>query len=776
MKKKVLNIALAIFMVLSLMPAASLTASAYSGEAPTLNHGGTIASDDITALSINAYPASQDFNSLALGKFYAVPSDIGDWHYTMYNIAGAEMCNSDFEDGTEFFRINKSASNSQALFCNSNSDGYVQLSSNAGEFHLISFVLQNADPSASTDSFKIIGYKGSNAVKGATQTVQAAYGNIVTVNLTGSSWYDIDQFAIYPMDQEDIVYSFNFYIDDLVTEAPIVDTTPPTLSSFTPSDNAASVAITTPLTLTFSENVTAVSGKSIYIKKASDSSTVQTIAASDASQVNTSGTAVTITPLASFENGIDYYIAIDAGAFQDALGNAFAGLNDPAVWNFTTAASASTGSSTHSSNHSSSAASSLSATVSVGIGGTEQGIGKVSSSTENGVATATVTADIDKLNSYISAASNGSSVVFTVPQDGGATVGKVDITLQTVGDMAQKNMTLEINSGDITYSLPAAAVDASAAAAALGAVNLSDVTFAVSITSASTGDTAAMTEAASSEGFEVVGKPVTFVLTASYNGKSTEIDTLSNYCARTIKLDSGIDPGKITTAITVDADGSVRHIPTYVYKGTDGYYYAVVNSRTNSTYAIIYNAAAFTDAKGTWYAAQADEMASRKILAGITEGTFGGDNAITRAEFATVIVRALGLPQDTANQFSDVSGSSWYHGYVGAAYKSGIIAGRSSLVFDPTASITREEAMLMIKNAAKLAGYAGTGSNSETYSDRNAVSAWASAAVNFNLENGLIVGSGGQIRPKDTITRAETATVVLRLLQKSELVDVRSHV
>jgi len=220
----------------------------------------------------------------------------------------------------------------------------------------------------------------------------------------------------------------------------------------------------------------------------------------------------------------------------------------------------------------------------------------------------------------------------------------------------------------------------------------------------------------------------------------------------------------------------VRHIPTYVYKGTDGCYYAVVNSMTNSTYTIIYNAAAFTDAKGTWYEAQADEMASRKILTGITEGTFGCGNAITRAEFAAVIVRALGLPQDTTSSFSDVSGSSWYNGYVGAAYKTGIITGRSSTVFDPGANITRQEAMAMIKRAAKLAGYTGAASNTGTYSDMNEVSSWASDAVNFNLENGLIVGYGGQIRPNDTITRAETATVVLRLLQKDGLVDIRSHV
>lgn len=51
----------------------------------------------------------------------------------------------------------------------------------------------------------------------------------------------------------------------------------------------------------------------------------------------------------------------------------------------------------------------------------------------------------------------------------------------------------------------------------------------------------------------------------------------------------------------------------------------------------------------------------------------------------------------------------------------------------------------------------------------------AADGVAFNLANGLIVGNNGKISPKATITRGETATVLLRLLQKAELVDVRTQ-
>ncbi|MPM90423.1 hypothetical protein SDC9_137544 [bioreactor metagenome] len=59
--------------------------------------------------------------------------------------------------------------------------------------------------------------------------------------------------------------------------------------------------------------------------------------------------------------------------------------------------------------------------------------------------------------------------------------------------------------------------------------------------------------------------------------------------------------------------------------------------------------------------------------------------------------------------------------------------------------------------------------------DRNEVSGWAEEAVHFNVANGLIVGSNGLLRPNDTITRAECATVVLRLLQNGGLIDIRTQ-
>lgn len=82
----------------------------------------------------------------------------------------------------------------------------------------------------------------------------------------------------------------------------------------------------------------------------------------------------------------------------------------------------------------------------------------------------------------------------------------------------------------------------------------------------------------------------------------------------------------------------------------------------------------------------------------------------------------------------------------------------------------------MMQCAAKVAELTGKTSELTAFSDAASVSSWAVSAAQYNVGSGLIVGNNGQLRPNDPITRAESATVVLRLLQKAGLVDVRSAI
>ena len=111
----------------------------------------------------------------------------------------------------------------------------------------------------------------------------------------------------------------------------------PTISSFSPANGATGVDITANVSFTFSESVVVGTGN-ITIKKASDDSVIETIAAT-AGTVSISGGTVTIDPTNDLPTNTQLYIEMDAGVFKSISGGAFAGITGKTTWSFTTAGS-----------------------------------------------------------------------------------------------------------------------------------------------------------------------------------------------------------------------------------------------------------------------------------------------------------------------------------------------------------------------------------------------------------------------------------------------------
>ncbi len=108
----------------------------------------------------------------------------------------------------------------------------------------------------------------------------------------------------------------------------------PTLVSSVPADDATDVAINANIILNFSESVNADDGD-IVIYKTSGGTEVETIA-STASNVTGSGTSqITINPSADFEYGVEYYVLIDSGAFDDANDEDYTGITSTTALSFT---------------------------------------------------------------------------------------------------------------------------------------------------------------------------------------------------------------------------------------------------------------------------------------------------------------------------------------------------------------------------------------------------------------------------------------------------------
>jgi len=114
------------------------------------------------------------------------------------------------------------------------------------------------------------------------------------------------------------------------------DTVAPTVAALLPLDDATDVAVDTDLVITFSEIVVAGTGN-VSVSKASDGVLFETVDV--ASTTGTGTDTITIGLIELLALSTEYYVQIDATAFEDTSANPYAGISSSSVWSFTTTAS-----------------------------------------------------------------------------------------------------------------------------------------------------------------------------------------------------------------------------------------------------------------------------------------------------------------------------------------------------------------------------------------------------------------------------------------------------
>ena len=427
-----------------------------------------------------------------------------------------------------------------------------------------------------------------------------------------------------------------------------------------------------------------------------------------------------------------------------------------------------------SSGGSSTSTSSVSAPITVN--GVPQSAGQASTTTSNGRTITTVTVDDTKLGSILE--QKGENATVTIPVSTASDVVVGILNGQTVKNMEKAASTLEIKTASVTYTLPASQINIDDVSAQIGTqTQLKDIQVSIKIAEPLS-DTAKLVEnTAKSGGYQLVVSPVQFEISCVSGGKTVDVSRFNGYVERTVAIPDGIDPSKITTGVVLNADGTLRHVPTEIVK-IDNKYYAKINSLTNSVYTVIYNPVKFADVENHWAKDAVNDMGSRLVVTGYDAKSYHPNERITRAEFAAIVVRALGLAQGTAESaFDDVSLQNWYNGYVDTAVDYALITGYTDASYGPNDTITREQAMAILARAMKLTNDGVTLTDSEVnsvlagYTDGAAVSAYAQHSVASCLKAGIVTGTTATtLSPKTSVTRAEVAGMVQRLLEKSELI------
>lgn len=141
---------------------------------------------------------------------------------------------------------------------------------------------------------------------------------------------------------------------------------------------------------------------------------------------------------------------------------------------------------------------------------------------------------------------------------------------------------------------------------------------------------------------------------------------------------------------------------------------------------------------------------------------------ITRAEFASLLVRTFGIESSIANPFADVIRTQWYAGDVAAAFDAGLVQGYSATRFAPEARVTRQElAAILVKAHEMKTGTTATAASSVTFSDANLISSWAKDDVAAAVSLGLLEGiTDENFMPQAFVSRAECEQAIAALLQQ----------
>lgn len=237
-------------------------------------------------------------------------------------------------------------------------------------------------------------------------------------------------------------------------------------------------------------------------------------------------------------------------------------------------------------------------------------------------------------------------------------------------------------------------------------------------------------------------------------------------------------PAEATLKLTKEQEKTLRLKLAGIY-GVDGKAIRYVGGKMDqgsftfmvqnlSYYTILEYDKTFVDMTGHWAEDAVKELAAKHIVTGVDDQHFKPDRTVTRAEFITMVMRAMEQAghadiQNPTHSYVDVPANMYYAEHVAAASSLGIVTGYNG-AFRPNDQITRQEAAAILVRAAEYFSFSKTTKGQLPFADAGEISAWALSPVSEAWEMGLIQGDGHRFNPHHSTTRAQSAVMIGRLL------------
>ncbi|WP_256758380.1 S-layer homology domain-containing protein [Cohnella sp. WQ 127256] len=272
-----------------------------------------------------------------------------------------------------------------------------------------------------------------------------------------------------------------------------------------------------------------------------------------------------------------------------------------------------------------------------------------------------------------------------------------------------------------------------------------------------------------------LGDPIEYEIKLIGDGPDRIISNLSDYIDHVISFSVAKEADAVYAGLTYDSI-TKKYVPVpTTWEWKDGVLQVTMKRKGNSVYTVVKNLVEFNDLDNSNpYKDSILALANRMVIDGYTDGSFKAESVVTRAEFAAMLNRALGiLPRLQASKsFTDVTNGVWYASHVNAAVDAGLINGYKDGTFRPNQEITHQEMVAMLVNALKYIK-ADTVINKNT-SDEFPVNLpeWAKPYYATAMNNGILpTNNPFQFQSDKNTQRQESALLLYQLMKVLKLTN-----
>ncbi|WDF49798.1 S-layer homology domain-containing protein [Paenibacillus sp. KACC 21273] len=253
------------------------------------------------------------------------------------------------------------------------------------------------------------------------------------------------------------------------------------------------------------------------------------------------------------------------------------------------------------------------------------------------------------------------------------------------------------------------------------------------------------------------------------------VNTLNNYNNRYVQLSVAAPENAASDdqyiALSTDSDGSTHVVPVLF----DNQGQASIHSLENGTFTIV---KVNPSNNVTNASPELKKLVDKQIIPVSNQATVANDGLLTRGQLASYLVNALGINVNSApaSTFTDIDPSSSEAKAIQALYHAGVLRGISATQFAPNRTISKEQLAVILTRAASAYGLdQSSNANNMANASNNSSSQWAKAELDQAISSGNNTGvesaKGSALTASPTTTQSEGATMLVKWLQDSGLLN-----